>query len=187
MVKMNLPKRLTPNTEVTMKFSDGCEVLVPKTSLLVNSWKENQLFDTFGGKAVLEDAGGPTFAELLVYRYFRKANWSARWIVTYGSPRKKPRYLTEWVPQGGLKTQVHQPIQDASILKALDSIVDQNGNQYSGCWDVVAWRDKKIVFAELKRKGHDKIQRTQLMWIQNALKVGFSPKNFLLVEWDFRT
>ena len=56
----------------------------------------------------------------------------------------------------------------------LRTIAAANGGTYGGCWDVVAWtRDAagghRLVFAESKRKGSDRIRPTQLRWHQAAL------------------
>jgi hypothetical protein len=180
---MHLPKKLTPSTTETLRLLDGRRVSVQKTTPVFKVWHGKKLLDTFGGKPVLKDWGRPCFAELVVYRTFIRAGWSARWIETYGAPPMKPRFLTAWDPRG-LVAQKHQPVMDSVILMTLDSIAQMNGNTYSGCWDVVAWYKKTLIFAELKRKAHDRIQISQLMWLKSAFKAGLSEKNFLLVEWS---
>ena len=181
---MNLPKDLSPSTAEMMRLLDGRKIPIPKTTPVFNCWNGKKLPDTFGGKPVLNNSGKPCFPELHVCQLFLKKGWSARWIETYGAAAMKPRFLTDWDPKG-LKAQKHHPITDSFISEALDSIARANGNTYSGCWDVVAWHEKELIFAELKLKEHDRIRKTQLKWLQSALKVGFDAKeNFLLIEWS---
>lgn len=180
---MDLPVEIRPSTDESLRLPDGQEVIIPKTTPAFNLWTGAKLMDTFGGKAVLQDVDGPCFGELLVYRFFLRAGWSARWIEPYSAPPMNPRFLTAWDPMG-LKAQKHEPIADGFDVKLLDSIAQTNGNTYSGCWDVLAWHGKEVIFAELKLKAHDKIRETQLKWLQSALKMGLTAKNFLLVEWS---
>jgi hypothetical protein len=74
---------------------------------------------------------------------------------------------------------------DPKIIKLLENIATQNGNSYSGCWDVLAWKADKVLFAESKRVKKDSIRSTQTKWLESALKCGLSEKNFLVVQWDF--
>lgn len=49
---------------------------------------------------------------------------------------------------------------------------------------MLAWKERRLIFAELKRKGKDKIRSTQIGWFDAALKSGLSVDNFLFIEWD---
>lgn len=140
--------------------------------------------DTFGGKPALDWLGSPCFAEVVILRRFLQAGWSARWVETYGAPSMRPRFLTDWSADG-LKSSLTRAITEAHVATLLDAIAQANGRTYSGCWDVVAWKGHELVFAEAKRKGKDRVRRTQLRWLAAALEQGLSEKAFLVVEWCF--
>ena len=70
------------------------------------------------------------------------------------------------------------------ILLMLDGIAKVNGNSYAGCWDVLAWKNDKVIFAESKRTKKDKISATLINWLSAGLNYGLNPGNFLIVQWD---
>jgi hypothetical protein len=179
----NLPAALCPVTSEPFSLSDGRVFGVPKTSPAFPPWSGAPLPYTFGGKAVLEYRGAPCFAEIVILRLLIVAGWSARWVVTYGAPAMCPRLLTTW-SDGGLKAQAHEPIPDPSIQAQLDTVALANGGTYSGCWDVVAWQDGRLLFAESKRKAHDRIRATQRRWFAAAMGAGVPLESFLVVEWS---
>ncbi|HNU57075.1 MAG TPA: hypothetical protein PKN30_10840, partial [Flavobacteriales bacterium] len=61
----------------------------------------------------------------------------------------------------------------------------KNGDSFAGCWDVVAWKDDQLVFAEAKKAKHDRLRDTQVRWVEAALQCGLTEENFLVVEWSF--
>jgi hypothetical protein len=86
------------------------------------------------------------------------------------------------------KQHQHQPLTndaDRWVVDLLESVAAHNGSRYGGCWDVVGWHDETIVFAELKRLKKDRVQATQLAWLEVGLRAGLRPENFLFIEWDF--
>lgn len=139
--------------------------------------------NTFGGKCALDWSGSPVFAEIVILQTFLQAGWSGRWVEPFGAPAMHPRFLTEWSPNG-LKSTVGQPITEPRVTTLLEAIAHANGDTYAGCWDVVAWSDDSVVFAEAKRKGKDGIKATQLKWIATALEHGVSENLWLVVEWS---
>ena len=76
-------------------------------------------------------------------------------------------------------------ITNGSIQTLLNSIATANGNSFSGCWDVIGWKNDKIIFAESKRTKKDSVRSTQNNWLMAGLKSGLSLNNFLIVQWDF--
>lgn len=95
----------------------------------------------------------------------------------------KPRFLTNWGSHG-LRTQINEPIPDPAVRNLLETVAHANGGSYSGCWDVVAWSGGRIVFAEAKHKGHDRLRSTQQRWVASAMAVGIPAESFLIVEWS---
>ena len=66
----------------------------------------------------------------------------------------------------------------------MSKVAEQNKNSYSGCWDVLGWKDDRIIFAESKRSKKDSIRSTQISWLTAGLKHGLKKDNFLIVQWD---
>jgi hypothetical protein len=156
---------------------------VPKTTPQFEVWTGSPLSYTFGGKRLLDYRGEPCFAELAIVRAFLGAGWSARWVSTFASAAMSPRFLTGW-RDGQLSDQTQEPIEDKSVRAKVDAIAVANGRTYAGCWDVVAWNRDRLLFAESKLKGRDKIRSTQRRWLAAGLSSGLSIDDFLIVEWS---
>lgn len=156
-----------------------------KYDLTFNGWKGETIQNTFGGKALVDVNGNASFAELAIVYYLKKNGWNARWIQPFGRPSMNPFMLTEWndVP---CKDQTHVPIIDLEIYETLMGIAKLNGNSFSGCWDVVAWKNENIVFLEAKRNGRDRIRPNQIDWLRASLAYGLNCNNFIIIQWDIK-
>lgn len=181
----NYPSLLRPTVTETLLVTGGHPVAIPKAQLQLRQWRGQPILDTFGNKPLVDFAGRPVFAELCLYELFRLSGWEARWVETYGAPAARPNMFTDWrdVPR---KQQQHQPLPDTWVTELLVSVAAQNNGRYGGCWDVMGWHGETVVFAELKRFRKDRVQATQLAWLEAGLKAGLQPENFLFVEWDFK-
>lgn len=156
---------------------------VSKVNFIMKGWNGPDLRNTFGNKQLLDFEGKPMFAELAVVRMFMNGGWNARWVCTYGRGKMNPFLLTRW-EDDEYKKQEYVPIEDSFVVSEMKSIAGNNNNSFYGCWDVVAWKEHRLLFVELKRKGKDRIRSTQIGWFDAALKSGLSVDNFLLIEWD---
>ena len=173
------PEIFTPNETELFKIN-GRSIEIPKCNIVFEKWTGLLLQETFGGKPVLNVNEKPMFAELAITNYFQLDGWEARWVETYG--KREPICLIEW-QDDKFKNQTHVSFVDQDIRIMLEDISKINGNSYAGCWDVVGKKEGRIVFAESKRKGKDRIQLTQINWLKSALQYGLKPENFLLVQW----
>lgn len=156
-----------------------------KYDLTFNGWKDEAIQNTFGGKALVDVNGNASFAELAIVYYLKKNGWNARWIQPFGRPSMNPFMLTEWndVP---CKDQTHVPIIDLEIYDTLMGIAKLNGNSFSGCWDVVAWKNENIIFLEAKRNRRDRIRPNQIDWLKASLAYGLNCNNFIIIQWDIK-
>ncbi|MBL0035362.1 MAG: hypothetical protein IPP26_06230 [Flavobacteriales bacterium] len=68
--------------------------------------------------------------------------------------------------------------------RTLHAIAEANGNSFRGCWDVVAWKDDRLVFAESKKQKKDRMRDTQVQWMEAALRCEAVVEDFLVVEWS---
>ena len=150
----------------------------------LEKWEGEPVKNTFGGKAVVSLGGVPMFAEMAIAKTFIADGWEARWIETYGKSNMQPICLSDW-KDDAYKSQTHDPITDKKILAMLAGIAAIN-NGYSGCWDVLAWKDGKVLFAESKRKGKDRMMDTQRGWLTACLEYGLKEEDLLVVEWDMK-
>ena len=176
------PPFLQPTLTETFVINDT-HIEIPKCLVQFDPWTGTPINETFGGKPLLSVDNTPMFAELAIMTAFIKDGWQARWVETYGKSNKEPIFLTEW-KDDSYKNQVHQPITDKDVLALLALIAQQNHDSYSGCWDVLAWNDGTIIFAESKRIKKDSIRSTQTNWLMAGLKSGLTVDNFLVVQWD---
>ncbi|MBP1684641.1 MAG: hypothetical protein H6Q33_784 [Deltaproteobacteria bacterium] len=149
-----LPPSLVPATITDLTLPSGSLVKIPTARPIFSRWRGEPLQDSFGGKPTVESNGAACFAELAILRLFLSAGWSGRWVEMYGAPTNQPKFLLEWAGCG-IKAERTVPPDDAVAVARLAAIASRNRGRYSGCWDVVAWADGRIVFAESKwsRKG----------------------------------
>lgn len=178
---MDYPKRLTPIAFNTFQI-EGHTAEIPKAIIQFNAWNGKIVENTFSGKPVLNLNDNPVFAELAIMHIFKEDGWDARWIETYGKPKLRPIHLTEWMDEP-YKNQEHNPIDNKLIQFLLNAIAKNNNNSFAGCWDVVAWKNDQIIFAESKCRKKDFIKTTQNKWLKSAFEIGLSEENFLLIEW----
>ena len=179
---MKYPSILVPDSFENFIVNEKI-VQIPKCRIELNNWKGIPLNFTFGGKAVVDFENSPMFAELAIMNMFKNDGWNSRWIETYGKPKLKPIFLTGWIDEN-YKSQINNPVDSTKVEGLLNLIAQNNKNNFSGCWDVIAWKNDDIIFAESKRMKKDSIRTTQNKWLESSLISGFTEENFLLVEWN---
>ena len=150
----------------------GRSVSIPKTTPKFDLWRETVPFDRYGNKPVLSFDRQPLFAELVILRTLEGDGWTGAWVDTYRRCFRRE-----------VSAKVELPQDIAAQLKGIHAKTGSRG----GCFDVVAWRDRQILFAESKWADRDQIRSSQLRWLEAALSSGFEPESFLIVEWSLRT
>ena len=178
------PEALKPEDHLTTAQGEA-NYLIPRCRPTFTAAPRADGAHTFGGKDLLLVDGRAQFAEVAILRAFQAAGWQGRWVETYPY-RKHPRHWLEWKP-GGPQAQEHVPITERWVNERLQAIAQANGGFYAGCWDVVAWKDHRLVFAESKKRSRDRLRGTQLRWLEAALRCGCSVEDFLVVEWGLGT
>ncbi len=164
---------MIPTTKEFIELSSGRAVEVPKCELSFNKWKGQSIEDTYGGKRVVEFDGQPLFVELAVLRMLEKEGWLGVWVDSFG------RCLRKEMPPSKIQYSAI-----ANTASEVFNIISEQELKGGGCWDVLAWKEKKILFVECKRSKKDRIQKSQIIWLERCLNLGLKPENFLLVEWD---
>ncbi len=177
------PEFFHPNSSEIVNL-DNRAIEIPTCHVSYKQWAGVPVKETFGGKPIIDFENNPMFPELAIAKQFIKSDWQSRWIETYGKPNMKPIFLSEWHDDKYI-TQINSPIQDESITGILHGIAIANNNSFAGCWDVIGWRQNRILFAEAKWSKKDRIRTTQLNWLSASLKCGLQPDNFLFIYWHF--
>jgi hypothetical protein len=184
MNRIEYPKTLIPDSIEIFKIEEE-KHQIPKSNVSFGNWIGKPIQNTFGRKTLLKVDNKPSFAELAIVDLFEKEGWEAHWICTYGRVKQNPLFLKEW-KDDNLKNQENSPIKKIWVLDLLNKMASLNGYSFSECWDVVAWKDNNIVFAESKRQKKDSIRQTQIKWLEAGLKNGLPEESFLVVEWDIK-
>lgn len=167
---------------------------LPAVFLRLPMWQGAPFVDDFGKKsaAMIDLDGEHLFAELAVLRLLEKDGWQGRWVNTYSGGGEVWKYLTRWddVVRADQKTR---PIQDDEPRQLLARIAGFNKpRRYKGCWDVFAWRNGDVAFAECKRttpKYADVVSKEQEEWVRSALFLGdprLTVDSFCFVQWDYQ-
>jgi hypothetical protein len=167
------PNLLKPQNTEEIVLISGRIIQIPKSNPTFSKWSGVQPEDTYGNKTVLDFEGEPVFAELAILRIFQKDGWNGVWVDSYRRRFRK----TYW----GSETDALLPEEQILLLNDIYKIAGIN----SGCWDVFSWKKQKVVFAEAKRKGKDKIRENQVRFLEAALSLGLNVDSFLIVEWVF--
>jgi hypothetical protein len=154
----------------TLVLSSGASVQVSKYAARFRAWTGMPVADSYGGKAVLDWQGQPVFAELAILYSLREEGFEGVWVDGY-SHRFRVSLSEDQQPP-------------AHVRELLDKIVQENDGKRQGCWDVLAWKDSRYVFAESKRKGKDRIRKTQVRWLEAALRAGVPLQCFCICEWE---
>ncbi|MBI2669529.1 MAG: hypothetical protein HYX20_00030 [Candidatus Yanofskybacteria bacterium] len=157
--------------EEIIVLSSGKSVRIKKYFFKFKAWQGDPIPNTYGGKAVIDFNGEPLFAELAVLKLFRQNGWDGVWVDSY---RKKYR-----IGLPDIVDSINLPADKQELLNQLRS----KTGKFGGCWDLLLWENNPVLFIELKLSKKDRIQDSQIKWLEESLKLGYQAKNFLLVEW----
>ena len=169
---MILPLSLQPTTTEEVLLPSGRIVTVPKTAPIFPTWRGKPVNDTYNGKAILDYAGRPAFAELFILWTLMNEGWQGFWIDSY-----RHLYRTGYWDDEPNKSLPPKP-------DLLSIEIWNLAKSRSGAWDVFCWQDDEVLFVESKRAKRDHMRQTQLKFLESALSIGISPDSFLLVEWQ---
>lgn len=124
---------------------------------------------TYTSKPLVDVDGESVFGELAIVRWLAKDRWSALWADTFHG-----RKFWSDMPHRG--TPVDPP---ARVKDLYDRIAMRKGGP-SGCFDVVAWSEERIVWLEYKGP-KDKPNRNELCWLEAAIGAGVRESDLVLV------
>lgn len=146
-------------------------VEIEKLEALFAPWRGDEV-DTYGDKQVIDYRGRPAFAELVVLWDMQEDGWQGVWIDSY---RRKLR-TGFW----NVDPIQRLPERPSSLLERIYAAAGSR----AGAWDVFCWRGEDVRFTDCKRRSRDRIQPSQLRFLQAARSVDFPLSCFRIVEWD---
>ena len=111
--------------------------------------------------------GAAVYPEFAIVRRLEAAGWEAR--------RKNWHGAAFWTDIGTLAR-----VPD-SVLAVFDSVAREAG---AGAWDILAWKDGRVLFIESKQYGSDKLTANQLRWLETALDAGLPLESFAVYEYE---
>lgn len=169
-----------PRTDVHL-LGAGSKVSIRTFRVPLEPW-DGPLPERFGlvpNKNPYLSDGAATYPELVVVGLFRAASWDARWRKNFGG--------AAWWSGLGIETpltlpadQLFQDLQQAAYRLAREIGLPAVGG---GAWDVLAWRDREFLFAEVKG-AHEPMTRSQRVWLEAALRVGVPLSSFVVVRYS---
>jgi hypothetical protein len=116
------------------------------------------------------------FAEVAMLTLFRKSGWDGVW-----ADIAHKKFFDKMPNQSkGVSLTTY-------ISQALARIVEGNGQSRSGCWDLILWKNKAIVFvAAMPAPLTGGVGDSRARWLDAALHSGMSAGQFVVVEWEYR-
>lgn len=127
------------------------------------------LAKTYTDKPLVSLEGEALFGELAVARCLVQDGWSAVWADTFHGQKF-------WTALPHLSEPVSLP---AEVRALYDRIARIKGSA-SGCFDVIAWTEDRIVFLEYKGP-NDRPNKNEPFWIDAALQAGVSEEDLFFV------
>jgi hypothetical protein len=174
-----IPAELVQMEDLPFDFEKRGRVSIPRYHVVLNAnpGKSGIGLDRgYSMKPLVMVDKQAMFAEIAVLSMFTRQGWDGVW-----SDALHRKYFNRMPNQS--KGASLAPY----INQTLTRIADTNGHSRSGCWDVILWVDRTLLFVQLKSAAaHEEIKGARIAWLDAALKAGFSPSQFMVVEWDYR-
>lgn len=127
------------------------------------------LSSTYTTKPLVEVNGQAVFGEIAIVRCLEQDGWSALWADTFHG-----RKFWRDMPHLG------KPAEPPPHVRDLYNRIAAFKGTPSGCFDVVAWRDDRVIWLEYKGPG-DKANKNEALWIEAALLAGVQPTDLVFV------
>jgi len=171
-----LPEALRAHDALDVALPDGRTVRIPRCLPEFPRWIGPPVAFPYGGKPLVAHAERALWAEFKIASLFRDAGWEALVVQAFGGIH----YLDE-MKRGDDDRGVELP----DFAQGLFARIAEHNKGFGGFFDVFAWQEDDVVFAEAKLSRNDRLQSTQKRWIAAALAAGVPVENFLIVEWTF--
>lgn len=174
-----LPDELIPTDDIFFDIEKRKQVTVRRFHVDFTSCPDRPgvgLDKSWSNKPLVMMDKQAMFAEFALLTLFRKTGWEGVWADAHH--RKYFDKMPNQSKGASLNTYINQVI---------SRIAANNNNSKAGCWDIILWANRTVVFVEMKCvPSEDDLGSSQLCWLNAALKSGMSAAQFLVVEWDYR-
>lgn len=127
------------------------------------------LKSTYTTKPLVNVDGEPVFGELAIVRWLEKDGWHALWADTFHG-----RNFWRDMPH------LSEPVEPPANVRSLYTRIAELKGSASGCFDVVAWKDGRVIWLEYKGP-KDKPNRNEGLWIDAALRAGVRAEDLVFV------
>lgn len=167
---------LIPTSTLATSLPSGNTVDLPVCNFTFSKWLgELPNFD-FGKKPIVNYKGKGVFAELAILEILIDSGWNGVWVETYGGIHFLKEMPTSWkLSQHNISIPLDKEVLLKNIWKT---------GKTTACFDVLAWKDDKVLFCEGKHKGKDRLTKAQTKFIEGALACGISAQSLMIVEWE---
>ena len=176
---LTLPEELSPGDDMEIVLSTGRKASVRRYAVLFTPCMERPTIGMdrlYSAKQLVLVDKQATFPEIAVLGLFQRSGWQGAW-----SDNAHRKYFDRMPNQSkGISL-------DTYANQAIARIAENNDKSKSGCWDLILWADRRIVFVSVMARAEGKaVGEPQVRWMTAALKTGFSAPQFVVVEWDNR-
>jgi|GEM_PF-748204 len=175
----SLPVELVPVSGISFDLEKRKQVTIRGYHVDFNSCPDRPsvgLDKSWASKPLVMVEKQAMFAEFALLALFRKAGWEGVWADAHN--RKYFDKMPNQSKGASLNTYINQLI---------SRIAASNNNSKAGCWDIILWAHRAVVFVEMKScSSEGEIGDSQVAWLNAGLKTGLSASQFLVVEWDYR-
>ncbi|MGA2976354.1 MAG: hypothetical protein ABSF77_13675 [Spirochaetia bacterium] len=116
------------------------------------------------------------FPEIALLDLFRKNGWQGAWA---DSLHRK--YFDKMPNQSkGISLSTY-------ANKVIARIAENNDKSKNGCWDIILWTERAVVFvAVVDAFSRKDISDAHTRWLAAALRSGLSATQFVVIAWGYR-
>jgi hypothetical protein len=187
------PEELVPMEDLFLDLEKRKHVALRRFHMDFNTCGEPIQFapDRFwSAKPLVQVEKQALFAEVALLSLFRKSGWEGVWAD--GSHRKYFDKMPNQSKGVSLTTYVN---------KMLTRIAEANGQSRTGCWDVILWSHRTLLFVAVAgtqtrecrpsapsglERPRAAVSEARARWLDAALRTGLSAGQFVVVQWDYR-
>jgi hypothetical protein len=176
---LTFPEDLEPRDDVEIILSTGRRATVRRYRVSFTPCMERPTIGmdrVYSAKQLVLVDKQATFPEIALLGLFQRHGWHGAWSDT---PHRK--YFDRMPNQSkgiSLDTWANQTVA---------RIAENNGKSKAGCWDLILWSERRVVFVTVIPAGGGRgLGDAQVRWMTAALRTGLSAGEFVLVEWDHR-
>jgi hypothetical protein len=174
-----MPEELTALEPVEIGLATGKVVPVRRWRARFNPSPERSgmgLDRTYAAKPLVLVDKQAVFPEIACLSLFQHNGWTGVWADAHH------RKYFDKMPMQSKGTSL-----DAYANQAVSRIASNNGQSKAGCWDLILWENRTLVFVAVTDDEDADLDDARIRWLAAAVRSGLSPSQFWLVSWGYRT